>query len=225
MPVEIDLLAMFLLGLAGTGHCLGMCGPLVAAIPGQTGRWSAHLAYHAGRLTTYTLIGAGLGAVSGSLNMVATTSQGPMLWVLRLQIVISLGTALLLLVLGLYRLGFVIVPQRRVTFWPEKIPGVGHAISQGLNHQREAVGKVFLFGLFLGLLPCGLSYAAFARTLASGGLWNGAWMALAFGVGTLPGLLLLGTGVSAFWRRHRHVSEIISGMIMVGMALMLVVRL
>ncbi|WP_083456754.1 sulfite exporter TauE/SafE family protein [Desulfosarcina cetonica] len=43
MTTSMDFAALFMLGLLGTGHCIGMCGPLVVALPGQTGRLSAHL--------------------------------------------------------------------------------------------------------------------------------------------------------------------------------------
>ena len=48
-----SFVALFFLGLSGTGHCIGMCGPLVFAFPGKTGHVSAHLCYHAGRLCTF----------------------------------------------------------------------------------------------------------------------------------------------------------------------------
>lgn len=224
MHSDFDLLAMLLLGLTGTGHCLGMCGPLVIAIPGQVGRWSAHLAYHAGRLITYTLIGAVLGAVSGSLPRLASGDPSdPLNWITRLQIVISLLAAVLLLTLGLHRLGILKEPQWLSSALPQKIPCVGSAISR--NIRRGTLGSVFSLGLALGLLPCGLSYAAFAGTLASGNLFHGAQLAFCFGLGTLPGLLLLGTGAGIFWTRFRQYSEIISGLIMVAMALALAVRM
>jgi sulfite exporter TauE/SafE len=59
----IDIYGMFLLGLLGTGHCIGMCGPLIFAFPGRTGRLMPHLAYHLGRIITYTGVGAALGAI------------------------------------------------------------------------------------------------------------------------------------------------------------------
>ena len=229
MSTEIDLLTMLLLGLTGTGHCLGMCGPLVAAIPGKTGKWSAHLAYHAGRLITYTVIGAGLGAVSGHLGHMAAAvqqdpRQNPLIWVARLQILVSMGAALLLLILGLHRLGFCQGSHRLAARITDNLPGIGRAISR--NRRRQgSFGPVFVLGLILGMLPCGLSYAAFARTLASGGWFSGARMTLAFGLGTLPGLLFLGTSAGAVWQRHRQASEILSGLIMVGMSLMLTVRI
>lgn len=223
MHADYDLLAMLLLGLTGTGHCLGMCGPLVVAIPGQSGKWSAHLAYHAGRVITYSLIGALLGAVGSGLRYFYDGSTDPLIWVTRLQMLISALAAALLLILGLQRLGFFSEPQWLSNVLPQKIPFVGGAIFR--NMRQSTIGAVFFLGLVLGLIPCGLSYAAFVRALAAGGALSGAQLVFSFGLGTLPGLLVLGTGVGAFWRRYRQTSEIVAGLIMIGMALSLAVRM
>ncbi|NNL78010.1 MAG: sulfite exporter TauE/SafE family protein, partial [Desulfobacterales bacterium] len=72
-------------------------------------------------------------------------------------------------------------------------------------------------------LPCGLSFAAFSRALAASGPLEGGLFLLAFGIGTLPGLLLLGTGASAIARRYRRHFDLFSGMLMIGMAVSLMV--
>jgi sulfite exporter TauE/SafE len=224
MPLSADYnaMAMFLLGLAGTGHCLGMCGPLVVAIPGQVGRWCAHPVYHLGRLVTYTLVGACLGAIGGGLTHLASAGTGQVLiWTARLQVAISALAALVLLVLGLHRMGFLREPRWLAAATPQHLPVVGSAMIRAMHHR--SIPAVFFLGLLLGLLPCGLSYAAFARTLASGAMLTGARWALAFGLGTLPGLLVLGTGAGAFLRHYRRQSEMVTGLLMIGMAVSLAV--
>ena len=62
-------------------------------------------------------------------------------------------------------------------------------------------GHFLPLGLLLGFLPCGLSYGAFAQALGTGSSAAGALLVLAFAAGTVPGLLLLGTGLSAIFRR------------------------
>ena len=89
---------------------------------------------------------------------------------------------------------------------------------------RRGGVRLFALGSMLGLLPCGLSYGAFARTLTAGGMGQGALWAALFGAGTLPGLLLLGTGAAALWRRFRAESELLAGLIMIGMAVALLVE-
>ena len=80
---------------------------------------------------------------------------------------------------------------------------------------------MLLVGMLLGLLPCGLSYAAFARTVPSGGAAPGAMLAGAFGVGTVPGLLIVGTAASEVARRHARLFDLLSGLMLIGMAAVL----
>ena len=75
----------------------------------------------------------------------------------------------------------------------------------------------------MGLLPCGLSFGAFARALATTEPLTGAALTLAFGIGTLPGLLLLGTGLSVLARRYRRHSDLLAGIVMAAVAARLLV--
>ena len=84
---------------------------------------------------------------------------------------------------------------------------------------------LFVMGLILGLLPCGLSYAAFVRALACHSLLDGALLTLVFGLGTLPGLLILGTGAAGLWRRFRAHAEMAAGLLMIAMAASLVAEI
>jgi hypothetical protein len=216
MP-HADLYALFLLGILGTGHCVGMCGPLVFAFPGCTGRISAHLFYHLGRIGTYTAVGGAMGAVGLGLSQLAGRSGlDPLAWIARLQVGFSLLAAGFLLVFGLARLEIIREPAWMSLAAPDKIPGFGRVL-RSAGGDRNAGGMLVL-GMALGFLPCGLSFAAFARALPAGGFLAGALMTLAFGLGTLPGLLLLGTGASGLARRYRRHSDILSGMVMIAMA-------
>jgi hypothetical protein len=215
---HVDLIGMFLLGLLGTGHCVGMCGPLIFAFPGRTGRFAPHAWYHLGRVTTYVAVGAllgGLGALLASVTGVDTKSD-----VLNLQAGLRLFAAGLLAALGLIRLGWVREPRWFDLLSPERIPGFRRAMSGASDSRAQAM--FFFLGVMLGVLPCGLSYGAFAQALGTGSTAAGALLVLAFGVGTVPGLLLLGTGVSALVRRYRRPSDIIAGALMLIMAAMLV---
>ena len=215
---KVDLLGMFMLGLLGTGHCVGMCGPLIFAFPGRTGRFISHAWYHLGRVSTYVAVGAvlgGVGALLSTLTGVDTASD-----VAGFQIWLRFVAAALLAVLGLIRLGWVREPRWFDLLNPERIPGFKRAVSGASDSRGQAV--FFLLGLLLGFLPCGLSYGAFAQALGTGSASAGALLVLAFAAGTVPGLLLLGTGVSAIFRRYRRPSDIIAGILMLYMAAMLV---
>lgn len=211
---------MFLLGLLGTGHCIGMCGPLVIAFPGRSERLSVHLLYHAGRLFTYTVAGAVVGGMGAWMASAAAAGGGdPMAAVGRVQVGLSLVAALALLWLGMSRLGLVSEPSWMTAAAFQSLPGYGKVVRAG--NDPAPIGMLGA-GLLFGLLPCGLSYAAFARALAAGGLFSGAAMLAAFGFGTLPGLLAVGAGTAGLFRRYRPYADPLSGMLMIGMAAELV---
>ena len=208
---------MFMLGLLGTGHCVGMCGPLVISIPTREGRFLPHLAYNLGRITTYTVIGAALGAVGGGIEALGSDGSREYLDSMAgVQVAFSVLAGAVLLWLGLARIGLVAEPGWMAIPSPSKLPGF--ALVRREATRGHGVTSAWLFGLLLGLLPCGLSYAAFARALAAKGMFDGAAMVFAFGLGTLPGLLILGTGASRMFRKYRRLSDLLSGMLMLGMA-------
>ncbi len=218
---SVDLLSLFLLGLAGTGHCIGMCGPLVVAVPGATQKFSAHLVYHLGRILTYVFIGTLMGGVgSGIAGIAAKSGSDPLLIFTRIQVSFSLIAAGFLFWFGLSRLGFTQEPSWMSFTSAEKTPGYSKVFGWAFGHKRTS--GIFVIGLMMGFLPCGLSFAAFARALAARSLCEGAILLLAFALGTLPGLLLIGTGASKIFRTYRKHSEILSGVLMIGMGFSLV---
>ncbi len=196
---QIDLIGMFMLGVLGTGHCVGMCGPLIFALPGRTGRFIPHVWYH---------------PALAQLTGVDTKSD-----VAALQLWLRFLAAALLAALGALRLGWVREPRWFASLDPERIPGFRRALAGASDSRGQAA--FFLVGLMLGFLPCGLSYGAFAAALGTGSSAAGALLVLAFAVGTVPGLLLLGTGLSALVRRYRRPSDVIAGLLMLFMAAML----
>ncbi len=220
MAVEPPTLsALFLLGLFGTGHCVGMCGPLVVAFPGATGRPSAHLFYHLGRMTTYVAVGALMGGAGAGLRTLAgAAGADPLVWTARTQVAISAAAAGMLLFFGLFRLGLMAEPEWMAVASPSRLPGFRRILGAATEGGRAAMVGL---GLLMGFLPCGLSYAAFARALAAGGIGAGGLFLLAFGAGTVPGLLAVGLGASGLALRYRRHMEVLSGMVLLGMGLSL----
>lgn len=208
-----DLWGMFLLGLLGTGHCIGMCGPLIFAFPGRTGRFLPHLLYHLGRVTTYTVVGGIMGGI-GQLMAGAAAGSGPGM-VAVVKVSLWLIAAALLLVLGATRLGIIREPGWLNGAAPERIPGFKSALKGAAGNRGQAA--FFLMGVMLGFLPCGLSYGAFAQSLGNANVLRGVLATLAFALGTAPGLILLGTGASALFSRYRRQSDIIAGILMAYM--------
>lgn len=218
-----SIITLFLLGVSGTGHCLGMCGPLIIAFPARAGGGLPHLWYHTGRIATYTM----LGLILGSMGLAAATAAS---WagfdhaavLARLQIIFSLAAGVFLMLFSLVQLGII----RRTTLFIISSPGLMPGCRSVMNAALENPGpaSLILIGMFTGLLPCGLSFAAFSKALAASRPMEGGLFLFSFGIGTLPGLLLLGTGVSALYRRYQKHFELVSGMLMAGMAIHLFVE-
>ena len=214
---DLTLFSMFMLGILGTGHCIGMCGPLVIAFPGRRGGFASHLYYHLGRIITYVVIGGIMGGIGAGLAEIATATGGNYpVWVTRIQLGVSIVAAIFLLIFGLTRLGVIREPGWMTMASPNKIPGYRKLLKSAFAGKGQA--EMLLLGMMMGLLPCGLSFAAFTRALPSGSPIDGAAMVFTFALGTVPGLLLLGTGASGLTRRYQAHSDILAGLLMIYMA-------
>jgi sulfite exporter TauE/SafE len=221
---QLDLVSLFLLGFLGTGHCVGMCGPLVFAFPGQTGHFVSHLIYHSGRIVTYTLIGFLMGGLGAGLARLfsGAESMSYLKTLAQIQVVFSLLAGVFLILFGLAQLGLIKEPGWMAVALPEKIPGYRKLTRAAFTHSGNL--NMLLIGFVMGFLPCGLSFAAFSRALATASPVNGGLCLVAFGLGTLPGLLFIGTGASHIARRYRRQSDILSGILMLGMGMMLIAK-
>lgn len=192
MP-DIDLIGAFIVGLLGGVHCAGMCGGIVGALSfgaASQRRWPVMLGYNAGRVSTYTLAGALMGALgfyfSGLLPV-----QSAQRFLLTLA---GIFLVLMGLYLGGWFTGLARVERAGGVLWRRIEP-----LGRGLLPVRS-VGHAYLLGLLWGWLPCGLVYSALVWTVASGGTLQGAALMLAFGLGTLPNLLLMGAAASQLQR-------------------------
>ncbi len=180
---ESSFLALFLIGLLGGTHCIGMCGGIVSALSmGDGSRPSLHLAYNAGRIASYGVAGAIAGAMGGAT--IALSGQLPA------RIFLFLLANLMLIALGLYLMGL----SQALAFserFGQKLWRHLQPLTKRFLPVRT-VAQAFPLGLLWGWLPCGLVYSALITALTSGSALRGAGMMLAFGLGTLPNLLLAG---------------------------------
>jgi sulfite exporter TauE/SafE len=191
MP-ETGYFAVFLIGLLGGVHCVGMCGGIVSALtvqvrlPGQSSparrEWPLHLAYNLGRIGSYTAAGGAMGAI-GTVGMLFNE-------VLPVQLALYVAANLMLVALGLYLTGFT-----RALSGVERLGQRLWARIQPLTRRflpARSVAQAFPLGVLWGFLPCGLVYSVLATALVTGSAERGAALMLAFGLGTLPNLLLAG---------------------------------
>lgn len=203
--------AIFLVGLLGGTHCVGMCGGIVGALaaqdPGGRVAWPLHLGYNVGRILSYVLAGALVGAI-GSLSQ----AFGP---VASVQLGFYVLANLMLVALGFYLMGFT------------RALAVTERAGQHLwNHLRplttrfvpaRSVAQALPLGMLWGWLPCGLVYSVLATAMVSGSALRGALAMFVFGLGTLPNLLLAGILFSRFRRfAQAPAARAFSGLLVLG---------
>jgi sulfite exporter TauE/SafE len=184
--------AAFLLGLSGAGHCLGMCGGIAAALGlGGVRSRAITLAYHTGRVASYTLLGALLGLAAGSVDIGV--------WTISLRYL----AGLLLIGMGLYIAdwwrGMALLERAGTSLWRP----VQRLSAHWLPLRRWPQGLAL--GLCWGLMPCGLIYSSLALAATAQSAASSAAMMLLFGLGTLPAMLAASLGaqrVRGFLRRR-----------------------
>lgn len=169
-PIEIIITA-FLLGLAGSFHCIGMCGPIALAVPLKAhdtfSKIISILSYNFGRVVTYTFLGAFFG-LAGKSMVIAGWQQGLSVFI---GVVIIVGVAV----------SYFNLP------WFNSF-SIGHwsflSKKLGILLKEKSYSSNLLIGILNGFLPCGLVYAGIAGAIATGSPSKGALFMFMFGVGT-----------------------------------------
>lgn len=207
MP-DSGFFALFLVGLLGGTHCVGMCGGIVGALAmGGASRWTMHLAYNGGRILSYALAGA----IAGALGAASLGLEGQV----PARLILYLFANLMLIALGFYLLGV----TRALAFTERAGQALWRRV-QPLTRRflpATTVRQAFPLGMLWGWLPCGLVYSALASALSAGSAGRGAALMLAFGLGTLPNLLLAGivlARINEFVRRP--LVRTLSGLLVLG---------
>ena len=180
---------VFSTALLGSGHCIGMCGPIVAALslakPGRDNGIFFHLFYNIGRLTTYVLIGVIAGGVGSLLNKTQSftvVSQGILILADLFVIAIGLRTS------GLFKQLYCIHLE---------IPGSVTIMTRAVGKFQKvpAIAAAFPIGVVMGFLPCGFLYAIALAAAGRGSILEGGLIMLSFGIGTIPALFFFGSAV------------------------------
>jgi sulfite exporter TauE/SafE len=209
--LETNLIAAFLTGLLGGTHCVGMCGGIVAAMSfqGNTRQpFVFHLGYSVGRMASYATLGALVGLIGSAAFL--SDSLYP------LQRGLYVLAQVVLILLGLYLAGLNqsirLLEHAGSAIWRRVQPLLGRVMP--VRNLAQAVGA----GALWGWLPCGLVYSVLVMALSAGGAAQGAGLLLAFGLGTLPNLLLMGWAAESLrgFARKRWVKRV-AGLLVAAM--------
>jgi sulfite exporter TauE/SafE len=192
MMIEYTIPAL-LLGLGGSLHCVGMCGPLMfGSLLGKNGqgfRVNDFLLYHSGRIGIYAIWGLVFGLIGTSVKWFGIQQN--------ISLSLGIGILAVLLLVKLF-------PKAEKVISDAIVPRFIRAqVIPYLNAHFRA--SSFMAGLLNGLLPCGLVYVALAGATASQDALRGAVFMAFFGMGTLPllaALLLLGRGIQTGLRQQ-----------------------
>lgn len=230
----VSLLPVFIVGLAGSVHCVGMCGGIVSAFSMAPARASPSrgafpvavvslpaaratggalrvLAYNTGRIASYASAGAIAGGIAGGVRTLAGLSA--------LQTGGYLVANLVLILLGLYLTGawtaLASVERLGQGLWKRLRP-----LTSPILALDESV-KMLALGALWGWLPCGMVYSALMVAMLAGSPAGGAMVMAAFGLGTLPMLLALGMAGGALrrWLQQRAV-RVAGGVVVLGFGIL-----
>ena len=178
----------FIVGLVGSAHCAGMCGPIALALPLRSENWftrvSGGLVYNSGRIITYMILGAIFGLLGKGLHM-----AGFQLWAS--------------IVIGILMIVMVVVPMifRKLPSMNNVFEGYSARLMSGFRNlfRKGDTKSLFGIGLLNGILPCGLVYVAVAGAINTGDVVSAMFYMALFGAGTIPVMLavsMAGTMIS-----------------------------
>lgn len=199
----------------GFGHCIGMCGPIVVSLSlNLEGRkvLFPHLLYNLGRIMTYGILGGAAGML-GSFTILTAS-------ILSLQKGVLIFAGMLVLVMGLAMTGW--IPLGRV-FAESRAGSNVLSVWFGRLSSAKSPALYLPLGLLLGLLPCGPVYTALIASARAGmneqsafeSCLAGMGVMLAFGVGTVPSLLLVGNLAGLGWIKSKALIYKIGSILMV----------
>ncbi|TBR39646.1 MULTISPECIES: sulfite exporter TauE/SafE family protein [Dyella] len=215
MTGSLNIVAALLLGLAASGHCVLMCGGISGALALGTQRnargkpkASLLLAYQLGRLAGYAMAGIVFGSIGAGLFLLFDQDG------LRTGLRMLAALAFALAALALWRGRGWLESALGSRVWRRLAPQARRLFP--VNNVARAMG----IGLIWGWMPCGFVYTVLLLALASFDPWRSAATMLAFGVGTLPSMLVaaFGAGWFARWMATRTARNATAG-ILVLMAL------
>ncbi len=205
------LFGTFVVGLLGTPHCAGMCGPLAVVLASTRPQAAAQRLglFITGKALTYAVLGAAAGTFGAALGTPRLGHSG--------LAAVAIGAGTVMVVLGAGALH-----QR----WRSRSSAAPSAVTVLLSRVLAHRGSTtpLAAGGLAGLLPCGLVYAMLAQAVAASSAAMGAAVMLTFGLGTAPSLLAAGWASRALGLRHRRLGEVVAALAVITMGVLAVAR-
>jgi sulfite exporter TauE/SafE len=198
----------FVLGLSSSFHCVGMCGPLLLAVPTRASinyQWLEILIYHTARIFTYALLGVLVGFAGWRLQ------------VANLQQFFSLTIGIILLIY-VFAGRFFADASWLLAFNKMIFSFFGFAAKQ--KGQRGTL----LLGVANGLLPCGMVYIALTGAMASASATAAAGFMTLFGLGTLPLLFVFNFYGIRLQASVKQRIKLVSPIVIAIMGILLIIR-
>lgn len=206
------LATAFVLGAAGSAHCIGMCGPIALAVPSPRhtfgSRLSSSLILNAGRMVSYAALGAAIGVFGAGMRLAG------------LQQAATIGAGILLVLT-------VVIPGSLERWLPTSRIAItiGRLRStMARNLKRTAPEALFFSGVLNGLFPCGLVYAALLGAAAQGAVLDASLFMVFFALGTMPALIVLRVSAGSLIGAVRQHLRRLSPAIMVGLGVLMILR-
>lgn len=201
-----DIFLAFLAGLAGSFHCVGMCGGITVAVAMAGGhcplssRLLHQILYNLGRITTYGLLGGVAGFLGGSLSLLGLREVS--LWFMA-------AAYLFVALVGLFSF---LQADRFGLFFIES--AAGRFLASPVRRLLAGSGsaRFYPLGILLGFLPCGLLYALLVTAAASGDPLKGSALMMALGLGTFPTMLVVGSAATLFSSRVKGMFSRLAGL-------------
>ncbi|WP_424964345.1 sulfite exporter TauE/SafE family protein [Ekhidna sp.] len=200
------MIGAFIIGLFGSLHCVGMCGPVMMAFMGPKQSKKGFALYHSGRILAYVLIGGILGLLGATMALMQ----------LQKFLAFFLGFGLILL----YGIPSIRHRLERFYFESRFYQFLKTFLSKNLSVRR----RWFLSGVANGFFPCGLTYVAAAGAVALGNPLEGAAFMILFGLGTLPALITLSFAGNIFSQRIKTLIPRSIPIIAIASGFLLIIR-
>ncbi len=202
-----DYLIVFLMGLFGVLHCIGMCGGLVMACNMKFGGgFSFAILYNTGRIVTYSLLGLMMGLLGRSLIATGLFDE--------FKGVVPIVAGLFMIIIGLDLLGLMPPSLKRLTagLFPK-------ALSNSLigGHIKRKRPSAFVLGIFNGLMPCGFIYAVGIKAASTADPLKGMLIMASLGAGTFLPMLLAGSLAGLMDKRRFNMLSTVSSVLIIAL--------